>query len=114
MHEAIRRLTADRLLDDRRADGQHARTASRIKGRGRLRILRELEARGLDRAIAQEAVSALPDADEAAALTRLLARKRLPHPLPAADRRRLFEQLLRRGFPTEVIRKALRTRGDED
>lgn len=107
IQEALATLAAQGLLDDRRAAAAHVRTASRIKGRGRLRIQRELEARGLDRSLVREALEELPASDETAALNRVLLRRHLPPRLTAADRRRLFQQLLRRGFTADVIAKAL-------
>jgi regulatory protein len=108
--EALASLAAERLLDDRRAAAAHVRTASRVKGRGRLRIQRELEARGLDRDVVRQALEELPAADESAALDRWLQRRRLPARLPAALRRRLFQQLLRRGFTADLIASALKAR----
>ena len=101
-------LTTRGLLDDRRAAEAHARTASRIKGRGRVRIARELEARGIARSVITDLVAELPASDEAAAIARFIERKRLPKRLDPAARRRLFQQLLRRGFPVDAISKALR------
>jgi regulatory protein len=104
---ALDRLTAEGLLDDRRTAAAHVRTASRVKGRGRLRIARELEARGIDPSIIADALSALTPEDESLELTRLLAR-RLPGRPDQAARRRVFQHLLRRGFPAELIAAALR------
>ena len=109
--DAIERLTSAGLLDDRRVAIAHVRTAGTVKGRGRLRIQRELEARGIDRALIRELVASLPAADEAVAIERFLARKRLPARLTASERRRVFQQLLRRGFPADAVLKALRARG---
>jgi len=111
--EALRALTTSRILDDRRAGAAHIRTASRIKGRGRLRIQRELEARGLDRALIRELLAELDPADELAAIRRFATRKRLPATLTPAERRRVFQQLLRRGFSADAIAKAL-GRQDQD
>jgi regulatory protein len=112
--DCVARLTADRTLDDRRVALAHVRTARDIKGRGRLRIERELIQRGIAPALAHEAVAILPGDDEQAQIARVLARKRLPARLSLAERRRLFQHLLRRGFPADAISKALRTRGDEE
>ena len=109
--EALSSLAEQGLVDDRRAAAAYVRTASRIKGRGRLRIQRELEARGLDRGAVREALEALPAAEEAAALQRYLARQRVPAHVNAADRRRLFQRLLRRGFTADLIAAALKDRG---
>jgi regulatory protein len=106
----VRQLTEERLLDDRRVAASHVRTASGVKGRGRLRIARELEARGVDPAIARDALAGLDADDDAAALERVLSRKRLPAHLSMADRRRIFQQLLRRGFSAELIARALHKR----
>src|SRR5207244_9828639 len=79
IEDALRTLTADRLLDDRRAALAHIRTASEIKGRGRFRIQRELEARGIDRAVARDLLGELPN-EEAAPIAKILIRKHLPAP----------------------------------
>ena len=105
-------LLADGLLDDRRVAAAHLRTAARVKGRGRVRIARELAARGIASDLVDETVSALSDAEEAAALERVLVRKRLPARIPMPVRRRLFQQLLRRGFRADVIANALKLRQD--
>jgi SOS response regulatory protein OraA/RecX len=108
---ALDGLAADGLVDDRRAAAAHLRTGSRVKGRGRFRLIRELEARGIDRDLAAELVAALPADEEAAAIDRILVRRRLAGRLTAAEHRRLFEQLLRRGFPPDTIADALKKRG---
>src|SRR6476660_4292391 len=71
------RLRADGTLDDRRVADAHVRSASRIKRRGRLRIERELVARGVSRAVAHEAVAALAPEDDLAAIRQILSRKRV-------------------------------------
>ena len=106
---AIASLTTDRLLDDRRAAAAHVRTATRIKRRGRLRIQQELQARGLERGLIRELLDALPPEEETAAIAQFLQRKHSGR-IAMADRRRLFQQLLRRGFSADAIAKALRTR----
>ena len=105
---AIASLTQEGLLNDQRVASAHARTASQIKHRGRLRIRRELEARGIDRALVAQVLAELPEADEAAAIEKFLLRKRLPQTLDPSARRRLFGQLLRRGFSADAISRALR------
>jgi regulatory protein len=107
----VRDLVADRTLDDRRIAVAFARTASIVKHRGRVRIRRELEARGIAPAIAKDVVADLPQDDEAAAIERLLTRQRVTRRPPAAERRRLFQQLLRRGFPADAIAAAFKKRG---
>jgi regulatory protein len=112
--DVLARLAADELVDDRRAAGAHVRTASRIKGRGRQRIARELAARGVDEDLAADALAQISPDDERAVLRRLLARSPLPpHPTPA-DRRRLFQRLVRRGFSIDLVARMLRYGPDDD
>jgi len=103
----IQDLTASRLLDDRRVAASHVRTATAIKGRGKLRVARELAARGLSKDIVSQALAAIEKPDEAAAIRKILARKKWPPDPSLADRRRMFQHLLRRGFPADAIGKAL-------
>ena len=85
-----------------------------MKGRGRLRIVRELAARGIDRDVARELVREFSVEDEAESIARVLARRRVPVDLSAAERRKIVHHLLRRGFPGDAIDQALRKRGRED
>jgi SOS response regulatory protein OraA/RecX len=109
----LARLTEAGLIDDRRAGAAHVRTASRVKGRGRLRIERELVARGLDRTLAHDLAAEVPQEDELREVRRIISRKRLPARPTPADRRRVVQHLLRRGFSSEVIRKAMGRDDDE-
>jgi regulatory protein len=111
---ALAGLTAEGLLNDRRAALAHVRTATRVKGRGPLRIRLELQARGVPAEIITEATRDVTDDDVRATLDRVLARKHLVHPVSLDQRRRLFQQLLRRGFPAPLISAALRFRPDDD
>lgn len=111
--EVIAAFVADGTLDDRRAGAAHVRTANRIKGRGRLRIARELEARGIDRTLAKELAGEVSTEDEAGGITRVLLRKRVPARMSAEERRKVFQQLLRRGFSADVIAEALRRHAHE-
>jgi regulatory protein len=114
IESALDQLVADRLIDDRRTAASHVRLASQVKGRGRLRIRRELEARGIAAEVVRAAVDEIPADDDVRAIRQYLARKRVPtHPLPH-ERRRLFQQLLRRGFPAAAITSVLRMSGDEE
>ena len=112
--EELRHLRASGAQDDARAAAAHVRTATRIKGRGRLRIERELLARGVSRDIVRALVAEMPADDDAAAIARVLERRRVPARLDPAARRRVFQHLLRRGFPADAIAKALRSRSDDD
>jgi len=112
--QALDALVAEGLADDRRAAAAHIRTGTRIKGRGRHRLARELEARGIDPDLAERLLADLDPDDERAAVERILARKRSTARLSMADRRRLFQQLLRRGFPSDVIARALKGSDADD
>ena len=109
--ETLERLTGAGILDDRRAAQAAARTLVTVRQRGRLRVGRELERLGFTRELARDATQAvLADTDERAVLARVVASKlrgRRAIPDPAAYRR-LFAALLRRGFPADLIRAALR------
>lgn len=105
---ALDGLTRDGLVNDRRVAVSFVRVASSLKGRGRHRIERELEHRGVDKAIIREAMATLPAADETASIRRFLERKKLPARLSPAEHRRLFGQLMRRGFSADLIAKAIR------
>ncbi len=87
-----------------------ARTALRVKGRGRLRIQHELQARGVDRAIVDEVIAGGEADDEAAAIEKVLTRKRWPAQPTPVERRRMFEHLLRRGFMPDAVARALKHR----
>jgi regulatory protein len=106
--ETIAALIDDGTINDRRVAASHVRVASQIKGRGRLRIRQELAARGIDRHTADALIAELPPEDEAAAIAKFMARKRVPDKPTAIERQKLYQQLLRRGFTSEAISKALR------
>ena len=112
--EALSELHREGLLNDQRTAAAHARTASLVKNRGRLRIRRELEARGVDRAVVSQVLAELPEANDAAGIAKFLERKRVPPVIDPAARRRLFGQLMRRGFSADAIAAALRTRGGRE
>src|SRR5436189_6240150 len=54
---AVTRLRGERALDDRRTALACARTEVRIRHRGRARIVRHIEALGIARDVAKEAVA---------------------------------------------------------
>lgn len=112
--DCVARLTKDGTLDDRRVASLHLRTARDIKGRGRLRIERELVQRGVAPPLARELLADLPKDDDQTQIARILTRKRVPARLSLAERRRIFQHLLRRGFPADAIGKALGNRGPDE
>jgi regulatory protein len=86
----------------------YVRTASRLKGRGRLRIQRELENRGISKDLAREALADIPADEDVRSIERFLARQRATTDADTPQgRRRLFQRLLRRGFPPDVIARIL-------
>jgi regulatory protein len=105
------RLTRAGILDDRRAAGAAARTLVMVRQRGRHRVGRELERLGFTRDQTRDAVQAvLADTDERAIIDKVVASKlRGLRSIPdLASYRRLYAALLRRGFPADLIRAALR------
>lgn len=117
---ATERLRADGALDDRRAARAYASTAVRVKGRGRLRVLRELERLGLEADVARAAVdAAFDEVDEADLLERAIDRRWHGPIRDDAQLRRLHGYLVRLGFPSAdalaaLARRRGRTRGSGD
>ena len=121
--EAITHLLETGGLDDRRLAQAHARTAVEIKGRGRLRVIRELHERGVDKEVAAAAVAdVFGEKDERSLVARALQKKLRTRSRPADGRRdldqaRLYQYLMRQGFTPAVVIDALRklrkTRDDE-
>ncbi len=108
---AIARLLETGGLDDRRLAQAYARTAVEIKGRGRLRVVRELQARGVDKEVAAEAAGEVFDeTDERALVARALQKKLRgrPRPADAAEAARLYQYLMRQGFTPAVVIDSLR------
>jgi regulatory protein len=112
--EAVAALAAEHWQDDARVAAAHTRAAAGAKGRGRYRIERELAARGIAKDLAKQAVGALTAADESAAIDAVLRRRRIGALSSPADRRRVFQHLMRRGFSSDAILRALRRHGIED
>jgi regulatory protein len=117
---AIEQLIEAGSLDDGRVARACARTALNIKGRGRLRIARELREKG----IAEETVTAaiadvVGDLDERTLVARAIEKKLKGRPRPAdrAAYARLYQHLMRQGFSPAAISSELRKlqgRGAED
>jgi len=107
----VERLTRVGILDDRRASLAAARTLVDVRLRGRHRVARELERLGFSKEQAQDAIeSVLAETDEGEVVAKVVAsklrgRRSIPDP---AFYRRLYAALLRRGFPSDLIRTALR------
>jgi regulatory protein len=108
---AIARLLETGGLDDTRLAQAYARTAVEIKGRGRLRVVRELQARGIDKQVAAEAVAEVFDEKDERALVARALEKKLhgrPRPADAAESARLYQFLMRQGFTPAVVIDSLR------
>ena len=117
--QAITHLLDTGGLDDKRLALAHARTAVEIKGRGRLRVVRELQARGVDKDVAAEAVAdVFGEKDERSLVARALQKKlrTRKRPADAAEQARLYQYLMRQGFTPAVVIEALRKlrRGTDD
>ena len=73
---AVAKLLATGALYDRRVARAYARTALSIKGRGRLRVARELHTMGIAREVAAEAIAEVfADVDESALVNKAIAKK---------------------------------------
>ena len=112
IEEAVARLVRERALDDRRTALACARTEALVKHHGRRRALRQIEAIGIDRDLARDAVSEIfAELDEddliAQALQRRLRHESLEE---AAAMRRVHRYLLAQGFDAARVHAALRTR----
>ena len=113
---AVTRLKAERAIDDARVAGAFARTAVRLKGRGPMRLERDLQGLGIERSAAKAAVrDVLAETDERTLARQALARRwrRAERPEPA-DAARLYRALLRQGFGPSAARAALTALGAPD
>lgn len=111
VEDAVARLRDAGALDDDRAARAFARTFQR-KGRGQIRVLRDVEAQGIGRDLARQVVAELfATIDESEAIDAILSR-RLDGPiLDRAHFQRLYRQLVRRGFPSGAAVRALQRHG---
>ena len=112
---AIARLIHERAIDDARTALAYARRAAEVKFRGQSRTRREIEALGIDPTTARHAVAEVfNEVDEESVLDRAIA-KRLDGPI--RDRRqfrRLYQALLRQGFPPDRVAAALVVRSQDN
>lgn len=108
---AIALLLENRALDDRRVAAAFVRTAISVKGRGRLRVQRELQAMGIDKDVAAEALAeAFGQQDERAMIAKALQKKLRGRPKIAspAEYARVYQYLMRQGFSPAAVTAALR------
>ena len=114
---AIDRLLETGALDDARVARAYARTAAAVKGRGRLRVVRELHAMGVARQTAAEAVAEVfGDLDERTMIAKALQKKLRGRTKlrDQGERARLYQFLMRQGFSTAAVAAALRKLGGRD
>jgi regulatory protein len=113
---AVTRLLETGALDDRRVARAYARTAASVKGRGRLRVTRELEAMGIARDVAAEAITdVFGDLDEHSLIHKAIQKKLRGRTVGTLkERARLYRFLLRQGFPSAAISAALRKSAASD
>jgi regulatory protein len=110
---AIALLLENRALDDARVAAAYVRTALGVKGRGRLRIRRELQEMGIDAEVAGAALAdAFGNVDERS-LVKKAKKLRGKKMETAADYARVFQFLMRQGYSpatvTAVLRESRRT-----
>jgi regulatory protein len=110
---AIARLLEERALDDRRVASAIAHTETRVRGRGRLRVKRQIEAAGISASLAQDAVEQVfGEIDADALLTAALDRRMRGRDRIEDDRefQRLYRYLVTQGFDSDRILALLRSR----
>jgi regulatory protein len=111
---AIDRLLEGGALDDGRVARAYARTSANVKGRGPLRVTRELQAMGIDRQAAAEAVAEVyGEFDEGSLLARAVQKKlRGRRTLKdVAERARIYQYLIRQGFSPARIAEMMKSLG---
>jgi regulatory protein len=109
--EAVARLKAERSIDDERVAGAIARTQTSVRGRGKRRVLQQIEAAGIAKSVAARAVDeAFQDIDADALLSASLSKRLRGRERIADDRefQRLYRYLLTQGFDTDRILAHLR------
>jgi len=108
---AIDLLIDNRALDDARVAGAFVRTSLKVKGRGRLRIQRELQMMGIAKDVAAEALAeAFGEVDERTLIAKALQKKlRGPQKIASpAEYARVFQFLMRQGFSPGAVTAVLR------
>ncbi|MEO5897637.1 MAG: regulatory protein RecX [Vicinamibacterales bacterium] len=111
---ALERLLETRALDDQRVARAYARTALTVKGRGRLRIQRELQVMGIAREIAGEAIAdVFGDVDERALIEKAIQKKLRGGKklVTIQERARVYQFLMRQGFTPAAVSAAMRRFG---
>ncbi len=110
---AVARLRGEGAIDDRRTARAIARTAASIRGQGKRRARMQVDAAGIDRAIASAAVDEVFSEIDGQALLQAALAKRLRGGADlgtAREKARLFRYLVGRGFEPDRVLEALRAR----
>ena len=113
----IEKLKSAGLIDDARYAKQFARQRTESRKQGKFRIARDLRARGIpDRHIEAALVELSQETDEAALIRKRIERKMKLLRGEIDDRKiaSLYRSLLRAGFPSDLIRRELRSMTRED
>jgi len=108
----IERLKSAGLIDDARYAKQFARQRTESRKQGKFRIARDLRARGIpDRHIEAALNEISQETDEAALIRKRIERKMKLLRGEIDDRKiaSLYRSLLRAGFPSDLIRRELRS-----
>jgi regulatory protein len=109
--DAVRRLKAERYLDDRGFAARLARSRLAHQGVGRNRVRLELRRKGVGGGIAEagldEALREVPEREVLETLARRFWRSRARDE-PRLRIRKLWAFLVRRGFPAEMVEDRLR------
>jgi regulatory protein len=114
IEKAIERLRSEGAIDDRRAAIACARTEAAVKGHGRERVLRRLQAIGIPNDLARQATDQVFETvDEPALLLRALARRKRHGETVRSPGgfRRLYQALVRQGFEPSAVVALLRSQG---
>ncbi len=113
VHEVLARLREVGYLDDAQLAESYARFRRDYEGLGRLRVLRDLERRGVERKVAERSVGQTYRESDEIELVRAQIRRRLGsrvNELPIHDRKQvaaLYRALLRAGFSSARIVEGL-------
>tara|TARA_B100000809_G_scaffold240689_1_gene263231 strand:- start:5066 stop:5428 length:363 start_codon:yes stop_codon:yes gene_type:complete len=106
----IQRLTKEGALDDRRTAGIYARRAALIKHRGPRRAILDIEAIGVARTIARDAVSQVyKEVDTQLIIQRALNRRLTGRVRDRAHFQKLYQYLVRQGFDASLAYSVLKT-----
>ncbi len=115
--EAIERLKEYGYLDDERFAFGYASLRIRQKPIGRNRLARDLQFKKIERPVAEEALDLVFSETSEADLIDRAIEKRIRvrgKPKDSQETKRLFDHLLRLGFPFELVREKVRAVANTD